>query len=160
MERPHDPYAYDPALADYIVANVAGGCSLQQAFAEDGAPDRSTVARWLASYPEFKARYLAAREAAVEIIADDLLIWTRTGLDQDLARLARRPTLSQLNEAHRTGIAVQQWLMAKWSPKLYGGRTTASDVRDAAADTAQRQTSERDPAAPPRTSARPFLVPP
>jgi hypothetical protein len=160
MEHIPDPYAFDPAIADYIVANVAGGCSLQLICSKDGVPDRATVARWLASYPEFKASYLAAREAAMEIIADDLLVWTRIGLDQDLACLARAPTLSQLTEAHRTRIAVQQWLMAKWAPKLWGGRIAASEARDDAAESAPHAPSERDPAAPPRLSPRPFLIPP
>jgi hypothetical protein len=118
--------------------------------------------RWLATNPEFEARYFRAREIAMEILADDLMTWSKQGLAADVDLLdidGNPPTLSEITQAHRTRIAVKQWLMSKWAPKTWGGRTVERR-EPTAADRDALPTPQLARPPLPRLSPRPFTIPP
>jgi hypothetical protein len=162
MERLPEQYPFCPLMAQVILEHVMAGETLKSICGLKGFAPRSAVLRWLATNPEFEARYFRAREVAMEAMADDLLSWAGEGLLPDLKLLVIEPTLGQITQAHRTRVAVKQWLMAHWAPKTYGGRTVAREDRAevSAAAPALPPVREPDPAASPRISPRAFTIPP
>jgi hypothetical protein len=152
------PYPFDPECARLVIRLVAMGRTLKDICTSERSPPIIVVAEWLATNPEFEASYRRAREVAMELTADELMAWAKSGLSSDLARLGRAPTLSEITAARRTRIAVKQWLMAKWAPDTFAGRASTGEGRDS---------EEREaPAAPaaqpqqPRISPRAFTIPP
>jgi hypothetical protein len=153
---------FDPTMAEYVIGALAAGRSLASVCTGQGIPSRATVMHWVAFEPGFEARYRRAREIGMEAMADDLMDWSRRGIDNDLRFVTRAVSLAEVTQARRTRIAVRQWLMARWAPDAFGSRTAAREDRAeasaAAPETAER--ARRDPDAPPRLSPRPFAIPP
>jgi hypothetical protein len=156
MDFRADPYPFDPSAAQLVIRMVASGASLKKLCESERAPPLIVVAEWLATNPEFEAAYRRAREVAMELVADEMMVWAKSGLSSDLARLDRAPTLSEITAARRTQIAVKQWLMAKWAPDTFAGRPSTGvmpddEPREAPAPAAQPQQ--------PRISPRAFFIP-
>jgi hypothetical protein len=159
MDFRADPYPFDPSAAQLVIRMVASGASLKKLCESERAPPLIVVAEWLATNPEFEAAYRRAREVAMELVADEMMVWAKSGLSSDLARLDRAPTLSEITAARRTRIAVKQWLMAKWAPDTFASRASAGEARDAE----PREAPARLPVVPPqqpRISPRAFTIPP
>jgi hypothetical protein len=159
MEPVRDPYAYDQHIADEVLLRLTEGWSLRRMCAHEGMPPRGVVLHWLATNPDFEARYFRAREVAMEAVADDLYHWAGAGLTSDVAWVAGDPSLGQITQAHRTRIAVKQWLMAHWAAKTYGPRSAPREASDATRP-APAPSSEADPDIPRRISPRPFAIAP
>jgi hypothetical protein len=163
MEPGRDPYAFDQDIADHVVRCLEEGRSLKTICCHKGMPSRGAVLHWLAVNPEFEARYFRAREIAMEAVADDLFHWAEAGIASDIAWVGTEPTLGQITQAHRTRIAVKQWLMARWASKTYGSRAAPREAAGAASGDVPptpQPAGRRDPDAPKRMSPRPFTIPP
>jgi hypothetical protein len=103
------PTTYTPLMAEIICAALAEGKSLLAICKQDGMPARSTVNGWLASDPEFLDKYVRAREAQADTLADENLeiADAATAEDHAVARLK---------------IDTRKWYTAKVAPKKYGDR--------------------------------------
>ena len=102
--RPSD---YAPELAERICAELSDGRSLKRVCAEDWAPSRMTVYRWIQAHKEFSDSYARARELQAEHWADELV---------DLADLADDAQKARLQ------IDTRKWVASKLLPKKYGER--------------------------------------
>lgn len=70
MARPTD---YSIELGDKICLMLSSSKATINTVADSpGMPDRSTIFRWLAKYPEFRDRYVLAREFQTELLFDDM----------------------------------------------------------------------------------------
>jgi hypothetical protein len=103
------PSTYTPAKGRAICARLADGESLRSICADKDAPDRATVAKWCASYPDFAASYHFAREV---------------GLDQ-LAELALAEAIKADPEhvqSARLAWDARRWHLSKMLPRKFGER--------------------------------------
>lgn len=107
------PTLYSPELADRICELIANDNSLRKIGKLPGMPDKSTILRWLANYPDFATKCARARELQADLICEEhrgVINKTIKGiLESDVARVA----LSGL-----------EWQAAKKDPKKYGNSTT------------------------------------
>ena len=78
--------------------------------ANKAMPDRSTVFRWLAKYPEFRDQYARAKEESADALSEDIL---------DIADDATEDV-----QRSRLRVDARKWLAAKMKPKKYGDRQT------------------------------------
>jgi hypothetical protein len=164
MDQSRDPYAYDESAAARLLHAVASGLTLREICLAGMGPALSVVGAWLLDNPEFEARYRRARAVAMEMTADDLMAWANAGPARDYRELGRRPTLGEITAAHRTRIAVKQWLMAKWAPDTFGGRAITDNEHAGESQEADAPPmaapSPGAPPAQPRLVARPFTIAP
>lgn len=64
---------YSRKLAEEICIRLADGHSLRAICADAGMPHRATVFRWLRDNASFRALYAAAREAAADTLAEEII---------------------------------------------------------------------------------------
>lgn len=103
------PTDYSCEAADAICGLLAEGYSLRAICATDGAPDRSTVFRWLVAHPEFRDQYRLARELQADTLADECI---------EIADAAE-PTRLALDHAV-VRVKARQWCAARMKPRVYG----------------------------------------
>lgn len=104
MGRPSD---FTPEIANAICERIAVGESLRAICAEESAPDKATVFRWLASNQAFRDQYTHAREMQAETYADEMVAIADEAKDANLARLQ---------------IDARKWKASKLAPKKYGDK--------------------------------------
>ncbi|MDF2901050.1 MAG: hypothetical protein K0Q62_1109 [Phenylobacterium sp.] len=100
------PDAFEPGLGEEICRRIAAGQSMLAVCAAEDMPVAGTVYEWLRNHPEFAERYVEAREAQAELMAD--LAWEialRT--DRESAPVARLQ------------FDVIRWRAARLAPKAY-----------------------------------------
>lgn len=111
MARPTD---FTTELADEICERLSGGESLRVICASETMPNRSTVFRWLTTYPQFCDQYRYAREGQAECLADEIVeISNGPDADEDTAVKAARDRLR---------VDARKWVASKLLPKKYGDR--------------------------------------
>lgn len=134
MGRPTD---YAPAIVDVICDRLADGESLRAICAAENMPNRSTVFRWLRSYPEFAALYAIAREAQADAYADDVvaladeqiigeIVTTKDvvvgkGDAATIEPVVERKTADAVDRS-RLMVDSRKWAAARMSPRKYGNR--------------------------------------
>lgn len=91
-------------------------------------PDKSTVMRWLAKYPEFRDQYAGAREAQADYYAEEILEIADDGSNDWMERKRGDETIEVENHEvlnrSRLRVDTRKWLMARMSPKKYGDKLT------------------------------------
>ena len=102
------PSSYSPELADAICSHIAGGRSLRSFCQADGAPNKTTVLRWLQNDEEFARKYALARELQADMLADEVIDVADQADDANLGRLK---------------VDARKWTAARFAPKKYGDRT-------------------------------------
>lgn len=104
---------YTEALADRICDELMGGKSLVKICEAPDMPDRVTVIRWQARYPEFATRCAHARETQAELMDDKI---------SDIAD----GTVGGMIDPHAAKVAISayQWRASKLKPKIYGDKQT------------------------------------
>jgi hypothetical protein len=104
------PSTYCTALADEVLAHIAGGESLRQACQAAGMPHRSTVVRWLVKREDFAARYQQARAMQLDAWLDEIM-------DHMRSEPARDPATGRMDPAsvrhHRNQLGSWKWFMDK-----------------------------------------------
>ncbi|MBX7259950.1 MAG: hypothetical protein K1Y02_26585 [Candidatus Hydrogenedentes bacterium] len=112
---PSWPASYAPDLATRILVRIERGDSLKQIEdTEPGAPPRSTIMRWVTEDVHgFAERYARARETALDVMAEDILIIA------DDHNLRFDPAQVQ---AAKLRVDTRKWLLSKLAPKKYGDR--------------------------------------
>ena len=106
MSRPSD---FTQEKADIICERLAQGESLRSICSAVDYPNKSTVFRWLAAYPDFRDQYAHARESQADAIADEILNIADEADDAAKARVQ---------------IDARKWLAGKLRPKVYGDKIT------------------------------------
>lgn len=91
-------------------------------------PDKSTVLRWLARYPEFRDQYAQAREAQADHFADEILEIADDASNDWMVRKQGEDEVEVTNHEHisrsKLRVDARKWLMSKMAPKKYGERIT------------------------------------
>jgi len=105
------PTDYTPELADKICDELASGKSLHRVCQAPNMPDKATVFRWLARYPEFRDKYdvaCAERHRARYERIDEVIEDMRAGvIDAACAKVE---------------IDALKWMLAREAPRKYGDR--------------------------------------
>lgn len=114
--RPTD-YTHD--LAESICSWVAGGKSLRAFCRQDGAPDMSTVCRWIIRHNEFRNQYTQAREAAGFAHGDGVV---------EVVELVRDGTVDpQTAKAMMDGL---KWAAERMAPKAHSAKQDINHTSD------------------------------
>jgi hypothetical protein len=140
------PTDYTEELADLICERIADGESLRKICAGDSMPNKSTVFRWLAEYPDFATKYAHAREAQADTLVDEIVAIAdeevtmvradkhKPGADCDAEiEVVFDQTAVARNKLR---VSARQWTAEKLRPKKYGPRleidqrTTLTDLTE------------------------------
>lgn len=119
-----DPETVMPQILELIATTPK---SLNSICAENKHfPHPATVYRWIDSRPDLCERYARAKEAQLQILADELIELA----DRD--RVCQKRTIKAdgteeiviLDQVERTKLQIdtRKWLLAKLNPKKYGDR--------------------------------------
>jgi hypothetical protein len=121
------PSSFTQHLADLICVRIAEGESLRKICEDEEMPDRVTIYRWLAAYPEFCNQYTRAREDQADTYADEIMAIADETPDLNPI-LDRNGALIeiQLHSAYlqwqKQRIDARKWTAMKLKPKKYGDR--------------------------------------
>lgn len=138
-QHQHARVFFTPEVQDEILTRIGGGESLLRICGPGrapGMPDRVSVHRRLREDRDFRQAYLAARQAQVAHIAEEIL---------EIAD-GRAPEAGQTPSVARdkVRIAARQWLAGVMAPRTYRGRQWDRDVRDELEEVeAQAQRADR-----------------
>jgi hypothetical protein len=125
MARPTD---YNPEITSDICVRMGLGESLREICRDEEMPDKSTVMRWLAKYPEFRDQYAGAREAQADYYAEEILEIADDGSNDWMERKRGDETIEVENHEvlnrSRLRVDTRKWLMARMAPKKYGDKVT------------------------------------
>lgn len=72
-------------------------------------PDKATVFRWLARYPDFRDNYTRAQDDRASALAEEILEIADDTTAEDVQRAKLR-------------VDTRKWLMSKMAPKRYGDK--------------------------------------
>ncbi len=108
-KRTGRPSGYTDAIARSICHYIAQGKSLVSICKRKGAPGYSTVTGWLIANKEFATRYAYAREAAADVLADEII---------ELADTAKNDGVDP--NAVRVAVDARKWVASKLKPRVYG----------------------------------------
>lgn len=121
------PSSFTQHIAEVICTRIAEGDSLRKICEDEDMPDRVTIYRWLAAYPDFCNQYARAREDQADTLADEIM-----------AIADETPDLNPILDKHGALIEIQlhsaylqwqkqridarKWTAMKLKPKKYGDR--------------------------------------
>lgn len=104
--------AYDNALAELILDRMAEGESVAAICATPGYPERKIVRRWLATVPEFYAKFMAARDLQAESLQDQMIDIEARVLSGDLEAKQAKAALDSLQ------FRIQRLCPKRWGNKV------------------------------------------
>lgn len=91
-------------------------------------PGERTVYRWVESNESFRQKYVRAREAQAERMAEEILDIADNATNDWMARFGDDDGGWQANGEHmqrsRLRVDSRKWLMSKMLPKKYGDKLT------------------------------------
>ena len=123
------PSIYSLDLIDRICERLAGGESLVAICEDDEMPARSTVFKWLDENKEFSDRYVRAREAQADLLAEEIIKISDDGLN-DTYEI--EPGVRGVNHdviaRSRLRVDARKWMASKLAPKKYGDKVTNEHV--------------------------------
>jgi hypothetical protein len=139
MGRPTD---FSQELADRLCERLADGESLRSICDEDEMPNKATVFRWLAKFPEFCDQYARARETQADSLFDEILAIADDGRNDWMKRNGDDERWVENGEALRRSqlrVDARKWMAGKLRPKKYGEKldidqTTTHEVGNSVAD--------------------------
>lgn len=115
-----------PAAAKQeIFILIMEGESVRSICAREGMPSKSTVMRWLAADPDFRAGYIASKALYAETLADEIIEISDDATNDWMDRQRDDGTTDRvLDHEHvqrsRLRVDSRKWLAARLSPKRYG----------------------------------------
>lgn len=109
-KRSDNPFS--PDKENDILDSIAQGDSLRTIARRSGMPSPGAIVKRARTCEDFGKRYAAAREAAIELQADELLAIADDS-DEDVQR-------------SRLRVDVRKWLMSKLIPTKYGDKMQVS----------------------------------
>lgn len=122
-KKPGRPSKYTPELADRICELVAtNALGLDEICESDTAlPGQANVRKWFYRYPDFRAKYYAAKEAQAELYAQSTLKIANerhTYIDKD-GNVKVDPGAVALQKLQ---VNTRHWHASKLAPKKYGDK--------------------------------------
>lgn len=116
---------YSQETAEFICLRIANGESLRKIVADPDMPASSTVFKWLSEQKSFSEQYARAREAQMEVMAQEIIDIADDGrndtyTDED----GNEHTNHDVINRSRLRVDTRKWLMSKLAPKKYGDRLT------------------------------------
>ena len=123
--RPSE-YTEEKGLA--ICLRIAEGESLRSVCRDEEMPEKCTVLRWLARYPEFRSHYAQSKIDGAEALAEELFEIADDGTNDwmELTDSDDNPYGYKANGEHiqrsKLRIDTRKWYLAKIMPKKYGDR--------------------------------------
>jgi hypothetical protein len=123
-----DPRAlYTDELAATVCRRMAEGESLIQICRDEAMPCKATVMKWAREIPGFADQYARAREALLEIHAEELVEIADDGTNDWMERATRDGRIERvLDREHidrsRLRVDTRKWLLSKLLPKKYGDK--------------------------------------
>lgn len=89
-------------------------------------PDRGTVSNWLIADAEFFNQYTRARDAGLDVMAEETLEiadTTQQGVKVVEKPLGDETTHADMIEHRRLRVDTRKWYLSKLAPKRYGDRS-------------------------------------
>lgn len=121
------PTEYSPEVVDAICEQMVNGKGLLKICADNQMPGRTTIYRWLANNPEFRKRFMEAREALMDFYAEQILTiaFDESGdviLDQ--GKDGKTSAVANHAKVQRDRLKVDslKWTAARLFPKRYGDK--------------------------------------
>jgi hypothetical protein len=124
------PSGYSEALADTICSRIAEGESLVAICQSEDMPHRATVFRWLADNTSFCDRYVRAREAQADKLAEEILQIADDGQNDTYQTDDGEATNHDVIARSRLRVDARKWLAAKLAPKKYGEKLSVGGADD------------------------------
>lgn len=112
------PPVFGDDIRDLICERLAKGESMKAMCEEAGMPNRTTIFDWLAKDKVFADKYARAREAGLEILADELLEIS----DAPVGSTDTGATDNGAVQKQKLQVDTRKWLLSKLVPKKYGDR--------------------------------------
>lgn len=103
--------AYDNALAELILDRMAEGEALDKICSTPQFPPRRIVRRWLATVPEFYAKFMQARDLQAESLQDQMI-----AVEQELLAGTIDP------KAANAALNSMQFRIQRLCPKRWGNK--------------------------------------
>ncbi len=119
------PTDYTQELADEMCSQLSEGISLRTVCLADKMPDKSTVFRWLRTYPEFNNQYEKAKEEAADAFVEEMQDIADNGTNDWIDKEMPDGSVKKvLNTEHvqrsRLRIDTRKWVASKLKAKKYG----------------------------------------
>ena len=102
------PSTYSPEIAARICDEISTGMSLVAICLPDDMPARSSVFLWLGQHREFSDSYARAREAAADLLAEEIIGIADQARDKEDA------------PAIKVRVEARMWVASKLKPRVYG----------------------------------------
>lgn len=112
------PSEYSEELSDRICDLISSSNKgLATICEENSFPSPTTIFRWIDKYPEFRDKYMRAREAQADYLADEML----TIADDNAADDTPFTGANHIQRA-KLQIETRKWIASKLKPKKYGDK--------------------------------------
>jgi hypothetical protein len=125
LGRPTD---FSQDLADQLCERLADGESLRSICEEDAMPNKATVFRWLAKFPDFSDQYARARETQADSLFDEILSIADDGRNDWMKRNhgddERWVENGEALRRSQLRVDARKWMAGKLRPKKYGEKIT------------------------------------
>jgi hypothetical protein len=111
-----------------ICVRLSEGDSLKAITQDDKMPDRATVYRWLATYPDFCDLYARAREDQADTLADEIIAIADEQpeiiavVDKKTGALIEHKLDGAFLQWQKNRIDARKWTAMKLKPKKYGDK--------------------------------------
>ena len=122
------PSIFTQHIATQICVRLSEGDSLRTITKSDDMPDRATVYRWLAAYPDFCDLYARAREDQADTLADEIIAIADEQpeiievVDKKTGELIEHKLDNAFLQWQKNRIDARKWTAMKLKPKKYGER--------------------------------------
>ena len=118
-----DKVDYSAKIVKKICDMIETGESVSKICRMKGMPEKKSVYRWLAKYPEFMEEYMAAKICGVEALVDQMMDIANDS-SMDFKEVNGKKTFDGDHvQRSRLRIDTIKWVSTKLVPRLYGDRT-------------------------------------
>lgn len=114
------PTTFTQEIADAICTELASGKSLRSICKPDDMPHESTVRQWAIQKPDFYTQYAAARDIAVDCMADEILDIADYSAEDLIKTENGERVNSEVVARSRLRVDTRKWYLSKLAPKKYG----------------------------------------
>lgn len=117
------PSAYTDELAHEICLRLSSPESMLSICKDEHMPDRGTVARWMATRPDFASAIAHARELQAEAFAEDIIAIADDAAGDVTMSADGKPVVNwESVQRAKLRCDARRWYASKLSPKKYGDK--------------------------------------